>query len=217
MLKCKKKQQRCFLLKGDEAPRERQFNMSKKTRFFGYILIAILLLAIGVLFIAFNNSLKILTICVGVILALFGIVFGIVAIAGKDRGFTFVMKIILAVICLGCGVVTAILNEKAAEILAALFALLLIVDGSFKLNTSAMSKRYGVRLWWIMLIPAVLLISGGFGLIKYAPQSSGAMSVILGVLIIIDAIINFASVFYVPVYERHMKEDILAEAELDEE
>ncbi len=191
--------------------------MFNKIKYFGYAIIALLLLAIGILFIAFNQSLKWLTVSIGIILAVFGTVFGIVTIAKRDRGFPFVMKIVLAVIALACGVVTAILNEKAAEIVAALFSLLLIVDGSFKLNTSAMSKRYDVRLWWLMLIPAVLLIVGGFCLIKFVPETAGAMSVMLGILLIIDAIINFASLFYVPSYERSMKNEVLAEAAIEGE
>ena len=173
--------------------------------FVGYILIATVLFAIGVVFIIFKESLKTLALAVGVLLAVFAIVYGILATASKKRDFSFAVKISIAVIALTCGAVTAILNEKAVDIMASLFALLLIVDGSFKLNTSAMSKRYSVKCWWLLLIPSVPLIAGGFYLIKYTPQDIATLTLMLGILIIIDSLINYASAVFVTKFEKNLK------------
>ncbi len=187
--------------------------MQKKTHYFGYILIGLFLLGVGILFISFNSALKALVISIGVLLALFGVIFGIITISKKDRGFLFTFKMILAVLCLVCGIVTAIMHEGAAEYVISLFSLLLTVDAAFKLNTSAMSKRYKVKLWLLMLIPSVLLIIGGYAITKFPPESSTAASVLLGILIIIDGILNIFSSVYVPKFEKKMRLEVISEYE----
>ena len=193
-----------------------EYSMENKQRFGGYLLIATVLLAIGVVFIIFKESLKVLAISVGILLSVFAIVYGILTVASKNRGFGFAVKIAISIIALTAGVVTAILNEKTVEILAALFSLLLIVDGSFKLNTSAMSKRYSVKCWWLLLIPSVLLIAGGFYLIKYTPTAIATLTLILGILIVTDAVINYASAVFVTKFEANMKATAYYEVYRDE-
>ena len=60
----------------------------------GYVVIGLLLCAIGICFIAFNNSLTWLAITIGIILAVFGTVFGVLNIASKKRDFSFAVKIV---------------------------------------------------------------------------------------------------------------------------
>ena len=174
----------------------------------GYLVIGMLLLAIGICFVSFNNSLSALAITVGVILAAFGAVFGVITISGKKRGFYFAVKIIFSVMCLAAGIITAIFTKNSIEILISLFSLLLIVDGSFKLNTSAMSKRYSVRGWWIMMIVAVLVIGSAFALVERTPENQTLSTVLLGVIIIVDAVANIFSLFWVSKYESAKKAEI---------
>lgn len=181
----------------------------------GYILIGILLCAIGICFIAFNNSLSALAITVGIILSVFGIVLGVLTIANHTRGFLFAVKIIFSIICIISGVITAIFNKDSVDILIAIFCLLLIIDGSFKLNTSSMSKRYSVGGWWVMMIVAVLVIVSAFFLLKFTPEKIRVASIILGVTIIADAIANFFSTVWVTKYESAEKAEIYYEVHSD--
>ena len=183
----------------------------------GYIILTILIAAAGVCFIAFRETLSTIALIMGILLTLVGVVFGILTIADKRRGVGFALKIVFAVIALSCGIVTIIVHQgEAVEWLVALFGLLLVVDGSFKLQTSAMSKRYDSVAWWLVLIPAVLVIIGGFFSIRF--QISGgseeellkqqsAYSVVIGVTMIIDAIANLLSPFFISYYEKKMKSE----------
>jgi uncharacterized membrane protein HdeD (DUF308 family) len=177
----------------------------------GYIIIGLLLFAIGICFIAFNNSLKWLAIAIGVILSAFGTVFGVVTVANKKRGFSFAVKIIFSIICLASGIITAIFNENSVDILIAVFCLLLIVDGSFKLNTSAMAKRYSVWGWWIMLSVSVLVIASAFALAKYTPEKTSTATLLLGLTTIIDAVANLFSTVWASKYETAQKAEIYYE------
>ncbi len=187
--------------------------MHKKTSYLGYALIGLFLLIVGILFIRFNTALKTLIISIGIVLAIFGIIYGIITIAKKDRGARFAVRIGFSIICIVCGVITAIFRNEASKYVAAIFSLLLIVDGSFKLNTSAMAKRYKVEGWWIMLIPAVLLVIGGFTITKFPPSTAETVSVFLGILIIVDSIINLFSIFFVPKFEKNMRFEIISDHE----
>ena len=187
----------------------------------GYILIALLIAAAGVCFIAFRETLSTIALVMGIILMAFGVVFAVVTLADKKRSVGFAFKIAFSVIALSCGIITVVVHKSdAVEWLVALFGLLLIIDGSFKLQTSAMSKRYRSVVWWLMLIPAVLVIIGGFFSIRFRVtataeseqlEQQAMISALLGVTMIIDAVANLLSAFFVSSYESRMKKEAIKE------
>ncbi|MBQ8689010.1 MAG: DUF308 domain-containing protein [Clostridia bacterium] len=188
--------------------------MLKKLKSFkwGYMVITLGLIAVGVCLIAMSNALVALAITIGCLLAVSGIIFGIVTLADKNRGFAFGFKIFFAAIALIGGVVTAIFNEGTVEILVSIFSLLLIVDASFKLNTTVMSKRYSLPLWWVILAISVTVIASGFFMIKYPPENVTTTSILLGIIFIIDAVSNFLSAFFLTEVEKCRKRDFIAES-----
>lgn len=180
----------------------------------GYVLLFALLVAVGICLIAFNNTLEIVALIMGIIMIIFGIVLFVLTLADARRGVKFALKITLSAVALVCGVVTAIFRSGAVEILVSLIALFLIIDGSFKLQTTSLSKRYNLAIWWLILIPAVLTILGGFIAMRISPSVSDKLptiSVILGITSIVDGIGNLLSSFYITKYESVRKEEILDE------
>jgi len=187
----------------------------------GYILLTVLIAASGVCFIAFHETLSTIALIMGIILTIFAIVFAVITIADKRRGAVFAFKIAFSVIALSCGILTiAVHKSDAVEWLVAIFGLLLIIDGSFKLHTSAMSKRYRSVGWWLVLVPAVLVIVGGFFTIRYQLTGSTEeelleqqtlISVVMGITMIVDAFANLLSAFFVSSYEKKMKNQLIQE------
>ncbi len=171
----------------------------------GYPLLFLILLGIGICLISMKEALIALAITIGCTVAAAGIVIGVFAIAKKERDFNFVIKIIFGSSCLVAGIVTAAFNDASVEILISIFSLLLIIDASFKINTTAMAKRYSVPLWWIILSLATLTVVGGFFLLKYTPEDIPTASLILGIVFIVDALSNLLSAFYVSAYENREK------------
>ena len=82
--------------------------MLKKLKGFGwgYILIGLLLIAIGVCFISIQDAYETLAIVTGAIITVAGIGFGIYALMDKRRGVKFAIRLSVAVAALICGVVT---------------------------------------------------------------------------------------------------------------
>ena len=184
----------------------------------GYILISLALTAMGVCLIAMNNALKALAITIGCIVVVGGIIFGILALVDKRRSFAFAFKIFFAVACLVAGTLTLIFNEGAADLIIAMLALLLIIDASFKLNTTVMSKRYLLPMWWVELALSIATIVISFIMIRFTPDDIAVASVMLGIAFIIDAIANIVSPFFISVYRERQKSESYAEvkAELTE-
>jgi len=163
----------------------------------GYVFLGVLLSAVGICFISFSNAIDILAISIGIVLALFGIVFAVSVLARFERNVLFALKIILAIFCITGGIVTAIVRETTVEVISQIFCLLLIIDGSFKLQTSILSKRYKVIGWWAMLIFSILIIVSSFLLSKLAPTEDGLNTVFLGIIFVIDGIANLFSSVYI--------------------
>ncbi len=183
----------------------------------GYILLFLMLAAIGVCFIAFQDTLPTLALVIGIILIIYGVFAGVIALADKKRGGKFAFRVTVALICVICGLVTAVLRESAVDILASLIGLFLVMDGSFKLHTAAMSKRYKLLSWWLMVVPAALVILGGFASLKLDRTEMVTLSWIIGITMIIDAVANFMSAFYVGGFEKRLVREIRQEINLENE
>lgn len=167
--------------------------MKKEGFKWGYLPLGILLALVGISFIAFSYTLTFLAVALGISLAVYGIVYGVINISGGERSLSFVIKLIIAVAALVGGVVVLILRENTIGIIIDIILLMIIIDGSFKLKSAAHAKRVGALSWWVMLILSVVTIAPAFILSKLHslyPEST-EVSIVLGVLIIIDGIANF--------------------------
>ncbi len=162
----------------------------------GYILLAIALVALGICFISFNNSFDVLAISFGVITTVSGIAWGVHTLAKRERSLKFAVKIIICVALIVSGVITMISRKDAVNIMIDILSLLIIIDGSFKLQTSIKSKKYSVAFWWIMLTVAVAVIISAFLVVKITFSKPQNMSIIFGLVTILDGISNFCSAFF---------------------
>ena len=180
----------------------------KKNSTVGYLLIGLLLLALGATFIIFNDALKVVTIAVGILLVVFSAIYLVLTIASKDRGAAFAIKVVFGSIGVISGAVTAILNESAANIVISIFCLLLIVDASMKLTTAAYSKRFGVKAWWIIMAISTLTIGGAFYILKYTPENLVVATVMLGIVLALDGLSNITALFMMPALEKRAKSSI---------
>ncbi len=182
----------------------------------GYLLLAVLTGVIGVSMLVYKaESLDALAITIGVTVIVAAIFLALIAFAGRDRGFGFGIKIALAVAMVVSGVVTLISRSNAIDVIIGIFGLVLILDGAFKFHTTALSKRYKIFGWWVMLVLSVLLIGGGYITVRALTIENSATVYILGILYTVDALANLFAAFYnATVEHRHIlavEEALLAE------
>ena len=166
--------------------------MEKKGFKWGYLAIGLCLILVGISFIAFSYALTALAIAIGISLTLYGIIYGVTILSDTDRSMKFALRIIIAGVALVGGVVTLILRESAVGIITDIIALLLIVDGSFKLKCAIDVKRIGGIYWWIMLSLSVVTIVPSFAVSKMLGVSPDEpiLSIIIGIIIIVDGVAN---------------------------
>ncbi len=164
----------------------------------GYIAIAVLLIGIGISFVAFSDALIALAITVGITLTAFGIVYGVLTLAARERSIGFAIRITFAVLAIIAGVVVAVLKDSSVSVIVDIMCLLLIVDGSFKLNTAIKMKRFSTFGWWFMLTLSVAIIIASFAVTKLltADTAASTLTVVMGIIIIADGLANFLSPFF---------------------
>ena len=194
--------------------------MEKTKQKFGWgvLVLGVLLIAIGACFVVFaNQALEHIAIAIAVVMLVFGVGYGSFSLAKFERNLKFAMKMVAAVCAICCGVVTLIARDVAMGVIANVFCLLLIVDGSFKLHTSIMSIRYKVFGWWFMTVLSVAVIVAAFLLSKFtiddASGNAESINLALGFIIAADGIANVFAPIYTHVYTKRAIKSLLETAE----
>lgn len=168
-----------------------------KTFSYGYLLFFLFDIAVAAAFFCFSvDSLDYLAIAIGVTVILFAAVFAVLTLANEARGVSFFFRILFAVIALLAGIAALIGREGAVDAIVAAFGLLLIVDASFKLQSTVLAKRFRSSLWWVLLILSLVLIAGGFSLIRFRIEDRTWLSYLLGALLVFDGVANLLTPFY---------------------
>jgi uncharacterized membrane protein HdeD (DUF308 family) len=160
----------------------------------GYLLLSVLAIAIGLCFFAFGKEmLETLAILIGAIVTLAGVIFTVITLTHNERGFRFGIKIAVYACVIAAGICTIILRKPAIEVLTNVFALLIVIDGAFTLNTAVLLHRERSRTYVILILVAIASIACGFLAITYIPHHY-----MLGAGMLTTAVANFISMFYVP-------------------
>lgn len=192
----------------------KKFFKSVASYSWGVLMFALLFLAAGVCLISFpEDALPKAVLTISIITIVYGVVEVIRALTDKERKAKFFFSLLGAAVALFSGIFLLIKrNDDAVALLALFVGVVVMIDGSFKLHTAVTSRQVKNAAWWIVLVLAVLTVAGGLFLIKWPPASVKVCSVIMGIIMILDAIQNVFITFYVPALERKHKNAILAEA-----
>jgi len=184
----------------------------------GYVLCALFLICVGIIFILYRTDEVNLCHGAGIALTLFAVVWGLLAIIFKDRTETFILKLIFAVIFLGLGISITFWGVEITDIIFSVAALLLIVDATFKLSTAVLARRLMMPMWWIPFIISLPVIYGGFHFLAFGVGDFPTQALALGIAFLLDALSNATHVpisiavekqyeaqIYYGIYRRDMK------------
>ena len=188
----------------------------------GYLLFAILFTGAGLCFLSFpEDALKGVRIGIGVTAIVFAVAFIALTLANEERGFRFWAKMVLGGVAAICGGFMIFSPQGAFSYLTFVAGIYLMIDGSFKLQTAILSKRYRSAVWWIMLVLAAAAISFGTVLVRVRfdfAEELAKVSKIIGVALMIDGIQNLLSIGYLYFVEHKtretLREDLRAKGEL---
>ena len=161
----------------------------------GYIVMSVLFCAAGVLFIAMPEmSTEIIGVCIGIAMILFGIV-KLIGYFSKDLfrlAFQFDLEFGILMIILG---VIVLFNPKNLMVfICVALGISILLDGLFKIRIAMDSRRFGIKSWWLILSLAIVTGVIGVFLIFDSVIGSQILSVLLGLTLLSEGILNLYTV-----------------------
>ncbi len=176
----------------------------------GYIVMSALFCAAGVLLIAAPGlSLSVIGVCIGVAMILFGIV-KLVGYFSKDLfrlAFQFDLEFGILMMVLGG---TVLFNpENLMAFICVALGISILLDGLFKIRIAMDSKRFGIKSWWLIL--ALAIVTGGTGVILIFDSVVGAkaLSVLLGLTLLSEGILNLYTVISTVLIVKNQLPDVI--------
>lgn len=176
----------------------------------GYIIISAALCLLGVMLIAVPGfSAELLGVICGILLIIFGLV-KLVGFFSKDLyRLAFQYDLAFGILLIALGAIMLVRPGSLMNFICITLGLSILADGLFKLQISLESKSFGLREWWLILIFAV--ITGIFGLVLLLTpsESSKILTVLIGISLLSEGILNFSTVITAVKIIRHQKPDII--------
>lgn len=176
----------------------------------GYIIMSILFCAMGaVLLLAPEIS----VLWIGRLLGVFMIVFGGVKLIGyfsRDLfRLAFQYDLAFGLLLMVLGIVTLSHPNDTLNFLAVICGIPMLADGFFKIQIAMDSRRFGIRLWWLIFALAVLTC--GVGAVLVFRPSSGvlAMTALLGASLLLDGVLNLSVAIFTVKIVAHQRPDII--------
>ena len=160
-----------------------------------YCILTICLILVGaVLLIAPGNALDVVCIIFGIYMIIYGAV-KIMGYFAKDAyQLAFQFDLALGIVIAIVGIVFVCRTARVVQLLSTCIGIVMLVDATFKIQTSIDSKRFGISRWWLMLILAVIVAAIGILLILMPGETTRLMVRLIGLNLCMDGILNLVIV-----------------------
>ena len=160
-----------------------------------YSILTICLILVGaVLRIAQGIALDVVCIIFGIYMIIYGAV-KIMGYFAKDAyQLAFQFDLALGIVIAIVGIVFVCRTARVVQLLSTCIGIVMLVDATFKIQTSIDSKRFGISRWWLMLILAVIVAAIGILLILMPGETTRLMVRLIGLNLCMDGILNLVIV-----------------------
>lgn len=165
-----------------------------RTAKIGYLVISVILCAMGITLIAVPEFSAAL---IGRICGITFIVFGCVKLIGyfsKDLyRLAFQYDLAFGILMIVLGIVLTVRPGGLMNFISFILGISILADSLFKIQIALESRRFGISKWWLIL--ACALVTGAFGLILlFRPEEGSVLTVLLGISLLSEGILNFGTV-----------------------
>ena len=176
----------------------------------GYIVMSVMFCIAGALFIALPDiSITIIGISMGITMIVFGIV-KLVGYFSRDLfRLAFQFDLELGILLLVLGVMVLIRPDDLMTFICIALGISILTDGLFKVQIALDSKRFGIKSWWVILALAVVAGTIGVFLIFRSAKSAQFLTVLLGVSILAEGILNLYTVISTVLIIKHQQPDAI--------
>lgn len=181
-----------------------------KTAKIGYIVMSVLLCALGIFLIAvpdFSIS-AVGTIC-GAILIVFGIV-RLVGYFSKDLyRLAFQYDLAFGIMMIALGMIMMLHPNSLMNFICITLGLSFFADGLFKIQIAIDSKRFGIREWWMILALAIITVIFGILLIAHPSESGRILTVLIGISMLCEGVLNIGTMITAVKIIKHQQPDVI--------
>ena len=181
-----------------------------KTAKIGYIVLSAVLCVLGLVLILFPDfSASMLGVAWGIVLILFGIV-KLVGYFSRDL-YRLAFQYDLACGCLLIllGAVMLLRPDSLLNFICVALGIYILTDGLFKIQIAVDARRFGLRRWWLILTEAILAAILGLVLIFRLTDSARVLTVLLGITMLAEGILNLSTVITAVKIVKNQKPDVI--------
>lgn len=176
----------------------------------GYIVMSVMFCIAGALFIALPDiSITMIGVSMGIAMIVFGIV-KLVGYFSRDLfRLAFQFDLELGILLLVLGLIVLIRPDDLMSFICIALGISILTDGLFKVQIALDSKRFGIKSWWVILALAVVAGTIGVFLIFRSAKSAQFLTVLLGVSILAEGILNLYTVISTVLIIKHQQPDVI--------
>ncbi len=174
----------------------------------GYIVISVLLCALGVLLIVIPDpSVQWIGRIFGVVMIVFGLV-KLVGYFSRDLfRLAFQYDFATGILMLLLGAMLLLYPDWMLSFFCTVLGILILADGLFKVQIALDARHFGITRWWGILCTAIFAGVCGGVLIFRPMQSVHVMMILLGIALLVEGILNLTTVLTAVKIIRHQKAD----------
>ncbi|HBA47700.1 MAG TPA: hypothetical protein DCZ91_07845 [Lachnospiraceae bacterium] len=176
----------------------------------GYIVMSTVFCIVGILFIARPDlSVKVIGRGLGIALILFGCI-KLVGYFSRDLfRLAFQYDLEFGILLIALGVIVFIRSPNVMNFIFIALGIAILADGLFKVQIAMDSKRFGIAAWWLILLLAVLTGFVGLLLVFRPVESAHVLTMLLGVSLLAEGILNLCVVVSTVKIVKHQRPDVI--------
>lgn len=176
----------------------------------GYIVMSVVFCIAGTLFIALPD---ISTTMIGISMGIAMIAFGIVKLVGyfsRDLfRLAFQFDLELGILLIVLGVMVLIKPDNLMTFICIALGISILTDGLFKVQIALDARRFGIKSWCVILALAIVTGTIGVFLIFHSAKSAQFLTILLGVSLLVEGILNLYTVISTVLIVRHQQPDVI--------
>lgn len=163
----------------------------------GYIAMSVAFCVLGVLLILFPGvSVSAVGIAAGVMLIAFGVV-KLMGYFSKDLyQLAFQFDLAFGVLLIVLGAVILVSPDRALTFLCIIMGIAILADGLFKLQSSLDARRFGLKVWGLLLALAICAGIIGTLLLLHPGESAKLLMILMGVGTLFEGVLNLYFALY---------------------
>ncbi len=184
-----------------------------RTAKIGYIVMSGLLMLAGIVLIIHPSfSISVIGIATGIVMIVFGI-FKLVGYFSKDLfRLAFQYDLAFGILLIALGAIVLLKPESVMNFICIAMGISVLADGLFKIQIAADSKRFGIKDWWLILAAAVAAGLVGLVLVFRPSGSTQVLTVVFGISILADGLLNLITVLTAVKIIKHQRPDIIEDS-----